>query len=352
MPWAVRLPGGVPWLLLGPALGVALLARRRAPVASVVAVQLLLPFWVMVAQPDWAAYQLLAWLASTLALGAYAPIRASVPAMAGVVAAWCVAAWALGAPSDGPAAVVLPLFVFGVGLLLRRYAEDRDRERRRAEQVRAEHELRERARVADERVRLARDLHDAVAHQITVMALTAGAVRRLLRPDQATERAALADVEQVGRRAVAEMHGIVHALRAGADPENEPAGLRGVHDLVEQARRAGATVDLEITGVDDSAVPPAVAATVFRVVQESLTNALRHAEGAPTVVRLTGSADRVEVEVRDRGGRRPGPASTGGVGLVGMRERVQMLGGRLQAGPADGAGWTVRAWLPVSGSES
>ena len=204
--------------------------------------------------------------------------------------------------------------------------------------------------VTDERARLARELHDIVGHSVSVMTVQASAVRRLLRDDQVREREALLVVEQTGREALSEMRRLVGVLRR---PEDAPAlapqpGLEHVAKLVEQACEAGLSTDLRIEG-DAVELPPGIDLTAYRLVQEGLTNALTHARASRAEVLVRYDNGRVELVVRDDG-RGGGIGSGGGHGLVGMRERVAVCGGELQAGPCPGGGFELRARLPVSGA--
>lgn len=209
----------------------------------------------------------------------------------------------------------------------------------------------ERAAVAEERSRIARELHDVIGHEVTVIALQADAAAAALA--KAPERAA-APVEAIRRsatEALAEMRRVVGMLRAAEEEDLHPQpGLDDVADLVEQSRAAGARVALTLR-------PPArathasVELAAYRLVQEALTNARRHAPGAPVDVRIVGDDAAVLVEVVNRSsGTVPAPrrsADGSGFGLVGMRERVRLLGGRLDAGPVDGGGYALTARLPL-----
>ena len=201
--------------------------------------------------------------------------------------------------------------------------------------------------VSDERARIARELHDVVGHSVSVMTVQASAARRLLRPDQAKERDALLVVEQSGREALAEMRRMVGVLRR---PEEAPAlapqpSLEYLDKLVEHARETGLPVDLRIEGAPVQ-LPAGVDLTAYRLVQEGLTNAIKHAraEHAEVVVRY--GDGRVEVTVSDDGSG-DGSGDKGGHGLVGMRERVSVYGGELEAGPRPEGGYRLHASLPV-----
>jgi signal transduction histidine kinase len=201
--------------------------------------------------------------------------------------------------------------------------------------------------VAEERTRIARELHDAIGHSVAVMTVHASAVRRLLHGDQDKERAALETVEATGREAMAEMRQIVGVLRSGDEAPDlaPPPSLAQLDRLAGNFRRAGLVVDVEIMG-DTAAVAPGLSATVYRVVQESLTNSLKHAAARRVRVLIECRDDRLEVTVTDDGrGGAADPAK--GSGLAGMRERVKVYGGTLLAGPAASGGFTVHAVLPA-----
>ena len=204
--------------------------------------------------------------------------------------------------------------------------------------------------VAEERTRIARELHDAIGHSVAVMTVQTSAVRRLLHGDQGKERAALETVETTGREAMAEMRKIVGVLRSGDEAPDlaPPPSLAQLDRLADNFRQAGLVVDVEIAG-DAGAVAPGLSATVYRVVQESLTNSLKHASARRVRVLIECRADRLEVTVTDDG--RGGPADMAkGAGLTGMRERVKVYGGTLLAGPTVGGGFTVHAVLPAGPS--
>jgi signal transduction histidine kinase len=203
--------------------------------------------------------------------------------------------------------------------------------------------------VADERRRIARELHDVVAHHVSVMGVLATGARRVLRrsPDVADE--ALTTIEETSRTALREMRRLLDVLRTDAEPAAELApqpDLAGITALVEQVRDAGLTVKLQVDGAAGP-LDPGVALTIYRIVQEALTNALKHAGPATAEVRLRFGVYWVTVEVCDTG-RGPAPGgNTAGHGLVGMRERVALYGGDLRTGPRPGGGFRVYAKIPV-----
>ncbi|SFP57313.1 Signal transduction histidine kinase [Geodermatophilus dictyosporus] len=201
--------------------------------------------------------------------------------------------------------------------------------------------------VATERRRIARECHDVIGHGITLMLLYAeGAQARLGEREPAVSEA-LDVVTAAGRTALTDVRQVLEVLRADGDQETVGGGLENVPDLVQQVRAAGTRVECLLADVP-SRLPATVSTTGYRVVQEALTNALRHAPGGLVQVSLRAADDVVHVEVTDEGGTPGAPAGTGGFGLVGLRERVSLVGGQLVAGPrTDRSGWQVRATLPV-----
>ena len=192
--------------------------------------------------------------------------------------------------------------------------------------------------VRQERARIARELHDIVAHHLAVMVIQAGA-GRLGAPDSGVRFAGIGDA---GREALAELERLVELLSTD-DPRP-----RNLDTLLGQARAAG--VRLDYTPLPDGVrITPELQDGAYRVVQEGLTNAMKHAAGSDVLVRLGVHARALEVEVRDRGSAAPSPLAESGsrLGLAGMRERVEALGGVLEAGPLDAGGWRLRARLPL-----
>ena len=238
--------------------------------------------------------------------------------------------------------------VWAIGFGVGRKSVEADEARQRA--LRAEHEREERARtaVAEERARIARELHDVVGHSVSVMTVQASGVRRLLRPEQEREREALLVVERTGREALAEMRRMVGVLRR---PEEGPAlapqpSLEHLERLVEQAGEAGLRVELRVEG-DAVNLPAGVDLTAYRLVQEGLTNAIKHARATRAEVLVHYGDGHLEVVVSDNGSG-VGNGDGGGHGLVGMRERVSVYGGELDAGPQPGGGYRLRARLPLA----
>jgi signal transduction histidine kinase len=220
--------------------------------------------------------------------------------------------------------------------------------RERVEHAERERELRALAAVAEERARIARELHDIVGHSVSVMTVQASAVRRLLRDDQEREREALRTVEETGRAALGEMRRLVGVLRR---PEEAPTlvpqpSLEYVEKLVEQTRDAGLPTELRLEGTP-AELPQGIDLTAYRFVQEGLTNALKHANAKQAEVVVRYDNGSVELIVRDDGSG-DGKGGGSGHGLVGIRERVAVYGGELEAGPRPGGGYELRARLPVT----
>jgi signal transduction histidine kinase len=204
--------------------------------------------------------------------------------------------------------------------------------------------------VADERRRIAREMHDVVAHSVSVMVVQAGGARRILErdPERAAEAARL--IERTGRGALLEMRRLLGVLGSSDEPAAmapQPT-LDEIGGLVARAEAAGLPVTLQVEG-SRRPLPAGAEAAVYRVVQEALTNALKHAGSAPTDVLLRWDPEALEVTVSDRGGSRASaaPLPSGGHGIVGMRERVRIYGGELSARPRPDGGFVVRARLPL-----
>jgi signal transduction histidine kinase len=250
-------------------------------------------------------------------------------------------------------AVVFPLVVFGGVWVIGRVARGRARLTReladQARQLERERDERERDAVARERARIARELHDVVAHSVSVMVIQAGAARRVLDRDPDASVGALGAVEATGREALTEMRRLLGILRPdGEDADHSPQpSLDRLGALVARSRDAGLEVELRTEG-EPGALAPGVDLTAFRLVQEGLTNAIKHGGRGPARVTLRWSDEQLEIEVANRvdGEGAIGDALLGsGQGLVGMRERVALCGGVLRAGPV-GRGFVVRARLP------
>jgi signal transduction histidine kinase len=223
-----------------------------------------------------------------------------------------------------------------------------------AEHAEREREMTARAAVHEERARIARELHDVVAHNVGLIVLQAGGARSVLDTDPERARTALQQVEATGRQTLAEMRHLVGILRVDEPLERQPLPrLERLPALLDEARASGLTVELEVEGPPLD-LPAGVELASYRLIQEALTNVAKHAASAHTQVRLSYEHDRLRIEVIDDGGSSGGARDTSvtmprsGHGLIGMQERVHLYDGRLQAGPLPGGGFRVEAVLPVS----
>jgi signal transduction histidine kinase len=340
-------------LLLLLAESVALIARRGAPLlvfgvcaAASLGVQRLgeptpLPLGVLVA-----VYTVAVRFRPLVAVGAAAIYLLAVAA--GVATRW--AAISDDVFYDYLVALVATVGL-GYGVALSRASA------RLAQQHAHEQEARLRTAVEQERSRIAREVHDIVAHDVSVIVAQAGAARRTL-PEGSAVESTLAAIETVGRDALGGLRRLMQLMRRDApDSARGPQpGLDGVPLLVAQVRDAGLPVELSIRG-DPRRLPATVETNAYRIVQEALTNALKHAGGARATVVLDYGADSLSVEITDDGGAGPavadGHRSPGGsgFGLVSMQQRAALLEGRVDAGPVRTGGFRVSAWLPVRAGE-
>jgi signal transduction histidine kinase len=229
-------------------------------------------------------------------------------------------------------------------VLVRRVLGDRER---RAQLAERERDLAAREAVVEERARIARELHDAIAHNVSMMVVQAGAERRVLGGDAGSTREVLTTIEQIGRGALTEMRRLVGMLRSEeADPLTPQPGLGDLPTLVAQVRDAGLPVELSVEG-ERRELPVGIELSAFRIVQEALTNALKHAGDARASVRVRYGADSLELEIVDDGSGVSAPVASGGHGLAGMRERVALYGGRFDAARRPSGGFAVRVLLPT-----
>lgn len=222
----------------------------------------------------------------------------------------------------------------------------------RADRAERDREAAARVAVAEERARIARELHDVVAHAVGVMVLQVGAVRHRMPESDAETRQALENVEKAGRTALAEMRRLLGAMRREdeqAELSPQP-GLADLDRLLDDVRAAGLEVRLNVHG-DPVPLPPGLDLSAYRIVQEAVTNTLKHAQAHHADVEVTFEPGDLLVEVRDDG-RGPSTSDGLGHGLVGMRERVKIFGGDMSAGGAPGGGFVVRARLPLDGDGS
>jgi signal transduction histidine kinase len=222
---------------------------------------------------------------------------------------------------------------------------------KRAHQLERERELRVRRATADERARIARDLHDIVAHSVSVMVLHTAAARRTLSRDPRRAEEAIAQVETIGRQSLNELRQLLGLLRPeGQESELRPQpSLAYLDDLIEGFREVGLAVDVLVAGADRP-LPSVVDLSAYRIIQEALTNALKHAAANLVEVRIRYDPGELRLEINNDGSAKPTGTvldEGGGHGLVGMRERAALVGGRLTAGHRPGGGFRVDAVLPT-----
>jgi signal transduction histidine kinase len=339
------------WLiaLITAALTAPLALRRYAPlavlvwtVAAAIALAALEPDLSQVAIP-------LSLLLAIFSVGFELDARRALLGFGLVFAAFGVATVAAGLPIED---LVLGTVLYGVAWAAGRGLRGRTRQvdalSERAARLERDREQQERAAVAAERARIARELHDIVSHSISVVVLQTQAVRRRLRQEQQSERDDLEAVEATARQALAEMRRLFGVLRADGDPPSlEPQpGLDQLERLLAEVRAAGLAAELTVEGARVP-LPPGVDLAAFRIVQEALTNVRKHAPSAHASVFVRFDERRLEIAVRDDG---PGEIANGrppGHGLIGMRERVALYGGSLETGRAPGGGFQVSATLPI-----
>jgi signal transduction histidine kinase len=323
-----------------------LLVRRRWPV-QVLAVTLI----VGVAIPSAAVF----WPPSLVAVYTVASRRPWRVAVLGAVVT-AVAfdvhrlVWGYSLPVFG---VIAGVALSGAALALGLYQATRlayfEQVRERAARLERERELLDEQAATQERLRIARELHDVVAHNVSLMVIQAQALGATA-DDAAAARQGAQTIADLGREAMTEMHRTLELMRADSDQgERSPQpALDDLGSLLDRAHAAGVNVELAVTG-SPRPLPAGVELSAYRIVQEALTNVIKHSGSDRAAVQLTYGADRLELEIVDRGDRSETSAVPGsGHGLVGMRERVALFGGSLNAGPVNGRGFRVLATLPYT----
>ncbi|HEX5621845.1 MAG TPA: sensor histidine kinase [Solirubrobacteraceae bacterium] len=334
---------------LAVAMSVLLLWRRSHPVATAAMLTVLgMALSATVTDPSELVATFFPLLILAYSGGAYARGRSGLLVLAILIVAVCVVAVADngGTASDiyFPATIVTLCWLGGrtVRLRLQRAAELHETAALAAEQREREAQ----AAVADERRRIAREMHDVVAHSISIMVVQAGGARRILASDPARAEQAAARIRHAGSDALAEMDVLLGVL--GTDTEHARAPtLDRLEELVARTRDAGLPVTLAVSG-KRRPLPLGAEQAMYRVVQEALTNAIKHAGSATTTVTLRWGEDTLELRVADRGDGGASPQLAGaGHGLIGMRERVRAVGGELEAGPCSGGGFEVVARVPL-----
>ncbi len=344
-------PGILAYVLLGVG-GASLLARRHYPVA-VLAVTLAS---ALVAGHLGAS---LVWFALIVAFFNAVLARKRAAALASLVIGYVASVWPPWRIGQPGRSVADPLWL-AIGLIFLLFVAEliRSRSQRAAALARSrEEELRRLA--SQERMRMARDLHDVVAHNISVINVQANTALHLMDRQPERARSALTTINDVSKQALVELRSVLGVLRDvdanGGDraPRAPAPGLARLGDLIENAAAAGLAVRIEEDG-QPGPLPADVDLAAYRIIQEALTNSARHSGGANATVRLGYGDDGLRVEVYDDGTSRPpdrsaAQATGSGHGIAGMTERAAALDGRLEAGPGPEGGFRVRAWLPRHG---
>jgi signal transduction histidine kinase len=348
-------PSSTLWFSL-PAIAVLvmpLFARRRFPFAAPAS------YWVVAAGLSYVDGLLIAWtdslevvgFASALLLGYLRDRRKAFIGLGIVVGAMLIIVYNIPGPAQTSWLIFIPLrFVAAwvAGFALRASTEQAEAAEVRAVRAEGEREAAARIAVAEERARIARELHDVVAHAVSVMVLQVGAVRHKLPDAMAEDRDALRSVERAGRTALAEMRRLLAAMRREEDEvEFVPQpGLDGLAALMDEVGRAGLPARLHVDG-EPFPLPRGLDLSAYRIVQEGLTNALKHARASDADVTVRYRPDEVEIEVRDNGS---GTAPNDGLGhgLVGVRERVKIYGGEMSAGKVAEGGFVLNTRLPIA----
>jgi signal transduction histidine kinase len=346
-------------LIYGVLVGLALMGRRHRPVAVLAVVAAVSAVAAPVEVHGTQLHSGMLLVALAVATHAVVAHAASLRTAAGcAVAALLAGALLVVRPSAesgsidladlGSAVMDLAAFagvVWAAALSIRFFRQQRVNAEERLEHAERERTQLTRVAVAEERARIARELHDIVAHSLSVIVLQANGGEYAFDHDPARAREALRTIGATGGDALDEIRQLVHILRD--DNDHESSRVYAVTSAVEQARAAGVAVELSVAGTPPE-VPGGVALAVYRIVQESLTNTLKHAGPAPSAtVRVVYRPGAVELDVTDTGGGDAAPV--GGHGLVGMRERATLYGGTFDAGPSLG-GWRVRARIPLAGA--
>jgi signal transduction histidine kinase len=346
-------PGTTLWFDV-PAIAIMVLplfARRRFPFAAPAA------YWLLATGLSFVDGRLVTFMTSVFVIGMATSfllgnLREALQAQMGLaIVLGCAAIVVYNKPAHSASELVFIPLLFGIcwlgGFALRERAEQAEAAEVRATQAERERDAATRIAVAEERARIARELHDIVAHAVSVMVLQVGAVRHKLPASEDSD--ALRNVEQAGRTALTEMRRLLAAMRPdGDDIEFMPQpGLDGLDSLLEEIGRAGLPVELQVEG-GPFPLPPAIDLSAYRIVQEGLTNALKHARATRADVIVRYRPDELQIEVRDNGGG--APTSDGlGHGLVGVRERVKIYGGEMSASTATEGGFILSTRLPLTG---
>jgi signal transduction histidine kinase len=350
---AADAPRASPWFAV-PAVALIvlpLLGRRRWPFGAPAAV------WVLAAACSFVDGRLVgfpagvsaAGLAAAILLGTVRGIGHARIGLAIVLGSAAILVFNDPALSGGDFIFVPVLFAIAwlAGVALRERAEQAEAAEERAGHAEREREAAARLAVAEERARIARELHDIVAHSVSVMVLQVGAVRHNLPAELAEDREALTSVERTGRTALVDMRRLLGAMRHDTDALDltPQPGLGSLDPLLDEFRRAGLPVRLLVDGAPFP-LSPTLDLSAYRIIQEGLTNTLKHARASRADVVVRYGPGALEIDVHDDG-RGGAPTDGLGHGLVGIRERVKIYGGEMSAGAASGGGFVLSTRLPL-----
>jgi signal transduction histidine kinase len=329
--------------------------RRRHPLGVLIAFNVVAATYVLAYYPeDQAPFQpFVAGVIACFALGAYADDR-SLRLGAAFLALALVGPGIIELAAGQPVGNVVPLAIWWAGAVAGgRFLRGRQRLVAllgdRAARLEHEREANAARAVLEERARIARELHDVIAHSVSVMVIQATAERRTLPEGQASTREAFEQIERAGRDVLAELRRLLGVMRAPgrAEPLAPQPGLEALDVLLDESRKAGQVVELSVEG-EPRALSAGIDLAAYRIVQEALTNARRHAPGAGAGVTLRWHPRELAIEVVDDGPGPPAETNGAGHGLVGMRERAGLYGGSVQTGRAGASGgFLVRARLPL-----
>ncbi|MEU2857577.1 sensor histidine kinase [Streptomyces mirabilis] len=330
-----------------------MVARRTAPVIVLV---LICGAWtVFIAAGYWPVVNSLGPLLAVYTVAATRPVRTAVAGAALMGIVW-VYAGRMGEQSSMATVVaqslVFPAVMCRFGFTARQSTERAERLAELTEQLRREQEEREQRAVAEEKGRIARELHDVVAHHMSVISVQSGMAGYVFTADPSTAREALDTISDTAREALEEMRRMLQVLRVGQDEPDSYSPmprLARLGEMVERVRGAGVSVELQVAG-EARPLAPGVELCAYRIVQEALTNVVKHAPAARTAVLVEYESDQLTVSVSNDGGRTV-PATIaplGGHGLIGMRERARLYGGTVEIGPLAEGGFSVRLILPTS----
>jgi signal transduction histidine kinase len=360
MPHSTEYPGKPGEHLVFLAIGVAALGvRRRAPLLAPIAAIAVVTWWssVMWSGNEQGPFEgFLVLVGAAYCIGALNTGRRFWIA-GGIVVVTFVVGQIVVLAHGGRDGDLLPVAVWMagaliIGQLISRRTEQAHQARAAAAVLAADQERQTQRAVEDERTRIARELHDVVAHSLSVIVVQASAERRMLPPGVESVDGALGSIEKAGREALVDLRRLLGLLRKSDEPAAlaPQPGLDQVEELLAPVRAAGVHVELAISG-EAASLPAGLDLTVYRIVQEALTNVLKHADAQQVRVALDFRRGHLDLEVTDDGVPRSTSLPGAGHGLIGMRERVSVFGGTISTGPRpDSAGWTVRARLPMSQS--